>query len=340
MGAHDVLADLRVVVIGGGTGSFVILNTLKRYTRHITALVNMADDGGSTGQLRDELGVLPPGDVRQCLVALSDLPELRDLFTYRFEDGGLAGHCFGNLFLTALEKTTGNFGAGVELASKVLNICGSVEPITLDSIILATRFADGTVVRGENMISQTPIGTRKGQPFWLEPESSANPKALSAIAGADIVIIAPGSVYGSLGPSLMVGGIGKALRKTKAFKLHVCNLVTKPGQTDGYTPYDFADELERLAGEEFLDAVLVNTESITPELIKRYASDGENPVDVAIKSAQDHHYKIEGAPLLGNKKWKKATQKGDALAHQRSLIRHDGDAVIKAIANLYQEKTN
>lgn len=328
-------SDLRVAVIGGGTGSFVILNALKKYTRHITALVTMADDGGSTGVLRDELGVLPPGDVRQCLVALSDSPELRDLFTYRFEEGTLKGHCFGNLFLTALEKTTGNFAEGIELASKVLNICGRVEPVTLDNITLATQFADGKTIKGENVISQTPIGIQKGQRFWLEPAAKANPEALAAIIKADIVVIAPGSVYGSLGPSLMVGGIGKALRDTSALKLQVCNLVTKPGQTDGYAPSDFAAELERLAGEEFIDVVLVNTEPITPDLVERYANDGENPVDVMAKAPAGIHYVIEGAPLLGNKKWDTATRKGDALAHQRSLIRHDGDAVVGAMIDIY-----
>jgi uncharacterized cofD-like protein len=329
---------LKVVVIGGGTGSFVILNALKKYTQDIVALVSMADDGGSTGLLRDELGTLPPGDVRQCLVALSDSPELRDLFTYRFDEGTLAGHSLGNLFLTALEKTTGNFGAAVELASKVLNICGSVEPITLDNITLATKFANGRVVKGENLISQTPIGIKKGQVFWLEPAAAANPKALAAIAHADMVIIAPGSVYGSLGPSLMVGGIGRALKDSKALKLHVCNLVTKPGQSDGYTPYDFADELQRLAGERFLDVVLVNTESITPDLVKRYASDGEKPVDVTASAPTGVSYKIIGVPLLGNKKWDIAAQNGDALAHQRSLIRHDGDAVVRAILDVYSNQ--
>lgn len=326
----------KIAVIGGGTGSFVLLSALKDKACDIAALVNMVDDGGSTGALRDELGVLPPGDVRQCLVALSDTPELRDVFTYRFDEGTLKGHTLGNIFLTALEKMTGSFGAGVEVASDVLSIKGTVEPITLDNITLATQLANKRIVRGENAISQTAIGIKKGQPFWLEPNAEPNPRALAAINQADIVVIAPGSLYGSLGPSLLVGGIGQALKKTKALKVFVCNLVTKPGQTHGYTPYDFAEELERLAGEPFLDVVLVNTEPLPADLVARYMGDGEEPVDVTAEPPADVHYMVVGAPLLGNTKWSGKRQKGDALAGQRSLIRHDGDAVADAILTIYK----
>src|SRR5690606_24945134 len=149
--------DLKIAVIGGGTGSFTLLSGLKEYTPLLTALVNMADDGGSTGQLRDELGVLPPGDVRQCLVALSDAPKLRDLFNYRFEDGSLKGHAFGNLFLTALEKMTGNFAEGVELAAEVLNITGNVEPITLSNVTLMMRTKANGETRGEFSIGESNL---------------------------------------------------------------------------------------------------------------------------------------------------------------------------------------
>lgn len=157
----------KIVVIGGGTGSFTVLTGLKHYVSHITALVNMADDGGSTGILRDELGALPPGDVRQCLVALSDSPKVRDLFNYRFEEGSLKGHAFGNLFLSALEKMTGNFAEGVELASEVLNITGRVEPITLDNVTLCAEGRDGTCVRGEFTIAHHELAERPR--IWLDP---------------------------------------------------------------------------------------------------------------------------------------------------------------------------
>mgnify|MGYP003380649138 CR=1 FL=1 len=333
MAQRERQRDLKIAVIGGGTGSFMLLQALKKYTSDIAALVNMVDDGGSTGVLRDELGVLPPGDVRQCLVALSEAPEMRDLFTYRFDEGSLGGHSFGNLFLTALQKMTGSFGQGVELAGEVLNITGTVEPITLENITLLTEFADGKVLRGENLISQTPVGIKKGQKFWLEPAVQANPRALAAINQADIVVIAPGSLYGSLGPALMVPGVGRALKNTRALIVYVCNLVTKPGQTSGYSVVDFASELERLAGGPFLDAVLVNTQPITKRLVKSYSGQQELPVALPA-NLKDIHYKVVGAPLLGKAK-SVSLQKGDSLAHQRSLIRHDGDLVVKAVLNIY-----
>ena len=239
--------ELKIAVIGGGTGSFTLLSALKDHTSQIAALVNMADDGGSTGQLRDELGALPPGDVRQCLVALSDSPKVRDLFNYRFEEGTLQGHAFGNLFLTALEKMTGSFAEGVDLASEVLNIKGIVEPITLSNVHLAMKDEKGETVHGEFAIADRDFKSSRPE-MWLEPLAEPNPRAIKAIETADIVVIAPGNLYGSLAPALIVPGIGEALERSSAFKVYVCNLVTKPGQTDGFKVSDFADEIERFAG--------------------------------------------------------------------------------------------
>ena len=160
MSMHPIMKGPRVVVIGGGTGSFTILSVLKHYVRDITALVNMSDDGGSTGQLRDELGVLPPGDVRQCLVALSDSPRVRDLFNYRFDEGSLKGHAVGNLFLTALEKMTGSFAEAVEEASSVLNITGQVEPMTLDPVTLSLEYDDGSSLEGQFHVTHADLKVR------------------------------------------------------------------------------------------------------------------------------------------------------------------------------------
>ncbi len=256
-------AGLKIAVIGGGTGSFMLLSALKEHTQSLAALVNMADDGGSTGVLRDELGALPPGDVRQCLVALSNTPELRELFNYRFDEGSLKGHAFGNLFLTALEKMTGNFATSVEMAGEVLNITGVVEPITLTDVRLVMRDKTGRQTHGESKIGYMNFAHKKPD-LWLEPRAEANPRAIAAIAQADLVIIAPGNLYGSLAPALVVPGVGKALAKCKALKLYVCNLVTKPGQTDGYTVSDFADELERLAGRRFFIDVMKKLEHVNP----------------------------------------------------------------------------
>jgi uncharacterized cofD-like protein len=326
--------DVKIAVIGGGTGSFTLLSALKDHTSQIAALVNMADDGGSTGVLRDELGALPPGDVRQCLVALSRTPQIRDLFNYRFEEGSIKGHAFGNLFLTALEKMTGSFSEGVELASRVLNITGIVEPITESNVKLAMRTKDGAEVHGEFEIAHQRFSGERPE-FWLEPEAAPTPRALKAIEQADMVVIAPGNLYGSLAPALIVPGIGEALRNTKAFVVYVCNLVTKPGQTDNFSVTDFADEIERLSGGRMLDAVLFNTEQPTDDLLQRYANDGELSVLYDEKKLHRAHYIAAGAPLLAGTVWKN-TNKSDPIAAQRTLIRHDSEAVAKALFELYQ----
>lgn len=326
--------NLKIAVIGGGTGSFTLLSALKNYTNRLSALVNMADDGGSTGKLRDELGVLPPGDVRQCLVALSNTPEMRDLFNYRFDEGSLSGHAFGNLFLTALEKMTGDFATGLELASGVLNITGVVEPITLTNVRLAMCGKDGNKRLGEFEIAHCSFGDERPE-FWLEPEAEANPKAIASIKNADIVVIAPGNLYGSLAPALVVPGIGKALAETKALKVYVCNLVTKPGQTDGYEVDDFVDEIERLAGVQFLDAVLFNTEKPSDELLAKYAADGELAVKYDLEKLRKERYIAVGANLVSGTIWQN-TNKADPIAATRTLIRHDPGATADGIIKLYE----
>lgn len=326
------VSGAKFVVIGGGTGSFTVLSGLKTYVKDITALVNMADDGGSTGQLRDELGALPPGDVRQCLVALSDTPKVRDLFNYRFEEGSLKGHAFGNLFLSALEKMTGNFAEAVEMASTVLNITGRVEPITMSNVTLCAEGADGAPIRGENMIAHERLADRPK--IWLEPDATANPAAIDAIMNADVVVVAPGNLYGSLGPALVVPGIGKALCETKATRVYVSNLVTKPGSTDGFKVHDFADELERLAGGRFLDYVIYNTRKPSDELLERYAHEGEYGVDSDVEAFEARPWSAVGARLVAADLWDGA-QSSDPLAHTRSFIRHDPDAIARQLMRIY-----
>lgn len=326
---------IKIAVIGGGTGSFMLLSALKHHTSHITALVNMADDGGSTGQLRDELGVLPPGDVRQCLVALSESPKVRDLFNYRFEDGSVKGHAFGNLFLTALEKMTGDFTEAVELASEVLNITGTVEPITLTNMKLILEQSDGVRVYGEDTIGHTMFKSKRPT-LLLDPVAEPSVRALEAIRSADMVVIAPGNLYGSLAPALLVDGIGEALAETKAKKVYVCNLVTKLGQTDGFAVHDFADEIERLAGTSFLDAVLYNTEPPSDDLMSRYAKEGETPVlSIDGEPRSGAAYRLFGKPLLSGEIWQGGSS-ADPIAGARTLIRHDSEAVAGALMEIYE----
>jgi hypothetical protein len=292
------------------------------------------DDGGSTGQLRDELGVLPAGDVRQCLVALSTSPKVRDLFNYRFDEGSMKGHAFGNLFMAALEKMTGNFTEAVKVAGEVLNIRGRVEPITFDNITLVTRLADGTVVRGQHEAESLiiPVGERP----WLdlEPTARINPQARQAILSADLVVIAPGLLYGSLAPALLVSGVTRALAETKAKKVYVCNLVNKPGQTDEFTVADYASEIERFAGVK-LDHVLYNDHRPSQELIDRYAKDGELLVEWNKEELKKKHFYASGKRLIADEVWENTNAASDPLAAQRSLIRHDADRVARELMRIY-----
>lgn len=321
----------KLVVIGGGTGSFTVLSALRDHISDITALVNMADDGGSTGVLRDELGVLPPGDVRQCLVALSEAPqELRDLFNYRFSEGSLKGHSFGNLFLSAVQKKTNNFGEAVRMASDVLRIKGQVLPITLDNVRLAISWDDGTMVHGEGRIDIMHFVKEKGRPtLHLQPKGTLNPAARHAIVAADAIIIAPGDLYTSLGPLLIVAGVAETLLHSRATKIYVSNLVEKPGQTSGFSVADHAAEIEHFVGTPFIDYVLYNTARPDPELFEKYAKKGELLVRADKREFTGKHYKAVGVPLIASDRAQ--AHAGDLLAAHRSYIRHDAKALLHAI---------
>lgn len=329
-------SDLKFVVIGGGTGSFTVLRGLREHTSNITALVSMADDGGSTGVLRDELGVLPPGDIRQCLVALSDSSQqqqLRDLFNFRFEEGSLSGHSFGNLFLSAVEKMTNDFNEAVRVAGDLLKIKGRVMPITLDNVRLAIRWGDVTV-RGEGAIDVMDFANHKGTrpDLFLEPGAVINPAAAEAIQEADVVVIAPGDIYTSLGPLLVVDGVAEALATTKAKKIYIANLVVNPRQTKGFTISDHVAELERFAGRPFIDCVLYNTEKPDPQVFARYAKAGEDLVVMDNSQVAGKHYTVAGRSLLS--KDHVHIRAGDKLANHRSLIRHDSAVLAKTLLDL------
>lgn len=328
------MIQAKCVVIGGGTGSFSVLSGLKHQISDIAALVSMADDGGSTGMLRDDMGVLPPGDVRKCLVALSDAPqELRELFNYRYENGGLQGHSFGNLFLSTVEKMTNNFADAVRIAGDVLRINGRVIPITLTDVRLAIAWSDGTVVRGEGRIDVMKFVKDRGLPqLYLEPEAALNPEAQEAIMQADIIVIAPGDLYTSLGPLLVVPGVAEALAKTKAKKVYVCNLVSKPGQTDGLTVAGHAAEIERFAGGKIIDHVLYNTAAPPDYLVEKYMSQGELPIEAVAAEFRGKHYRAIGVSLIADNA--APVQKSDPLAAHRTFIRHDGEALARAVLEL------
>lgn len=325
---HQIMKN--IVVIGGGTGSFTLLSGLKSYPLQLTALVSMADDGGSTGVLRDEYGVLPPGDIRQCLVALSTTPSLRDLFDYRFSDGTFAGHSFGNVFLSTAEKMTGSFERAVDLASEVLAVSGRVLPITTTDTKLVHVDADGTKTVGEYKIAHSRLNE---QPLLsLDPVATITPRAKKAIAEADIVVIAPGNLYGSLAPALLVRGVQQALESTQAKIVYVCNLVTKPKQTDHFKVHDYVDEIERFIGASCIDVVIYNTDEPPPSLLKKYTRDGEFIVDFDLDIMHTKHYKAVGVPLIDAQPV--TAHVGDAIARSRTLIRHNSRVVAELLLSL------
>ena len=327
------MKNKKIVTIGGGTGSFTLLSGLKKYAVDISAIVSMADDGGSTGVLRDELGVLPPGDVRQCLVALSDSPEmLRNLMNYRFDQGGLNGHTFGNLFLSALEKINKSFTHGVEQAIKILDVKGEVIPVSDESMRLYIELNDGKVLVGENNLDHNEdireIGIRK---VFLKPQVKAYKKALERIGSADVIVIGPGDLYGSVLPIFLVKDITDAIKKSKAKIIYNCNLTNKKGQTENFTIDHYVQILERYIGKGKIDFVTFNNKKIPISLVKKYENrEGRGSVIIFEKGEKKQNsYKIVMADLL---RQEEVLEKiGDLISGTRSFIRHDSDKLAKVL---------
>jgi uncharacterized cofD-like protein len=319
----------KIVVIGGGTGTFTVLSGLKKYPVELSAIVSMADDGGSTGVLRDELGVLPPGDIRQCLVALSHSSKtLRELFSYRFEAGGLAGHSFGNLFLSALEKIHGNFEDAVLEAGRLLGVRGAVIPVTLEKTRLLAELENGEVLRGEHVIDETrPTGNLRIRKVWLEPSVHATYRAVQAIESADLIVMGPGDLYTSIIPNLLVQGIAEALRRTSAKILYVVNLMTKFGQTNNFTAKEFLNVIESFVGKNIVDYVMVNTAKPGEKLLGIYAEQKEFFVEPRIDELRQAGYKVVEDNFVNRVVFEKSS--ADTL--KRSLIRHDYEKLAQAI---------
>lgn len=325
----------KIVTIGGGTGSFMLLSGLREYPVEITAIVSMADDGGSTGVLRDELGVLPPGDVRQCLVALSHSSEmLRELMNYRFQEGGLSGHSFGNLFLSALEKTTGSFTRGVAEAAQILNVKGEVVPVTGTDTDLEVELADGTILEGEHEINTSKrlgrVGIKKA---FLTPKAKANPRAIEKILEADLIVIGPGNHYCSIIPNLLVSGISEAIMRSKAKVVYNCNLVNKKGHTDGYGVHDYVADINQYLGGERIDFVTYNKKRPREEVLERYRKEEDSEL-VAFEQPEQKRYRVIASDFLNTKRV--VRQKGDTIDAVRSYIRHDANKLAKTLIMLLE----
>lgn len=307
-----------VVVLGGGTGLSVLLRGIKKATDNITAIVSVGDDGGSSGRLRSDLGMFPPGDLRQCLVALADAePMMQKLFEHRFSgNGGLAGHSFGNLFIAAMYEVQGDAELALQASSKVLAVRGQVLPATSEAIRLTATFCDGSVVEGE---SQIPLcGKCIDRVNILPADVLPVRSALEAIRDADACIIGPGSLYTSVLPNLLVRGIADELRRTKAVKIYVCNVMTQPGETDGYTASRHVKTILDHVGPGVIDYVVVNAQGVAPALRDRYASQGASPVEADIEAIEALGVRAVRANII----------------NETDLVRHDPERLARTIMDM------
>jgi uncharacterized cofD-like protein len=304
-GLVDMLLDRRrlnrgpkIVVVGGGTGLSTLLRGLKEYSSNITAIVTVADDGGSSGRLRREIGVLPPGDIRNCLAALADEEELlTELFQYRFEAGdGLAGHSFGNLFLTVMSEITGDLEQAATASSKVLAISGKVLPSTLSDVSLWAEMEDGRLIEGESNI---PVAKGKIKSIGCIPaDPPALPAAITAIDEAEYIIIGPGSLYTSIIPNLLVPQIRDAIANANVPRIYVCNIMTQPGETEGYSVADHIREIDRISKRKLFDAVLVHRKPPSSLSLQRYALENSRPVTLDRQEVAELNRRIVMANVM------------------------------------------
>ena len=291
---HKVSQGPEIVAIGGGTGLSTLLSGLKYYTRNITAIVTVTDEGGSSGRLRGEWGVLPPGDIRNCMLALAeDDSSLNRLLNYRFDRGELKGHSMGNLILLAATEMTGDFRKAVEELNRLLAIRGKVIPVTNESVVLCAATADGDLLRGELDIASR--GSRI-ESIWIEPDDArAFPEALAAIENADAVVLGPGSLFTSIIPNLMFREVSEALKRTAAPKIYITNLMTQPGETDGMTLMDHIRWITRASGT-IPDYILVNDEEVPSTLLATYRAAGASPL--SLNEENERTLSLMGSKLI------------------------------------------
>ena len=307
-----------ITVIGGGTGLSTLLRGMKYITSNCNAVVTVADDGGSSGRLRKEMGIIPPGDLRNCLVALADRePLMERIMQFRFNDGSpLAGHNFGNLFIAAMAEAEGSMEAGLAATSQILNVRGKVIPSTLSDIRLKAEMTDGTLIEGE---SEIPKAHKRIRRVGIEPSNvQAARSAVDAIMKADVLILGPGSLYTSVIPNLMVEGIREAVLRSDAVKIYVCNVMTQPGETDGYGAFEHVQALITHAGAQFLDYVIVNDQNVTETQLAQYQLKGSIPVTPDIKKIERLGIKVVPKSLISNK----------------DLVRHNPQKLAQAVISL------
>ncbi|MGL5328895.1 MAG: gluconeogenesis factor YvcK family protein [Peptostreptococcaceae bacterium] len=315
----------KVVVIGGGTGQSIFLRGLKHYTQNITAIVTVADDGGGSGVLREDLGMLPPGDIRNCLLALANIePTMNEVMQYRFQDGNLKGQSFGNLFIAAMNGLYGNFETAVYKMSEIFAITGRVLPVTLEDVNLIAKLKDGSIIKGESNI---PKGV-KAQKSDIE-RISLDPvdvkplhEVIASIQEADIIVIGPGSLYTSIIPNLLVKGVTRAIKKSKAPKVYISNVMTQPGETENYNVINHINAIYNHTGKGLIDYIIVNNEILPKNVFEKYKKDGAK--QVLLDEVQNKELKEMGIKVIED----------NLVEVKKNYIRHDAKHMANIIVNL------
>ena len=312
--------DKKIVVVGGGTGLSTMLRGIKKYTENITAIVTVADDGGGSGVLRDEMGMLPPGDIRNCILALAQTePLMEKLLSYRFSEGSLSGQSFGNLFLAAMNGICDDFVNAVKNVSDVLKVKGTVLPVTLEDVHINAHLYDGSVIKGECNISEgLKTGNKRIEKIELVPSNATILKeAKDAIENADLIILGPGSIYTSIIPNLIVNGVSQAIKKSSAKVVYVCNIMSQPGESDKMTAFDHVKAIYNHSSERIIDICIVNVQEIPEQMKQNYKLGNSSEVLV-----DEHQFKENGIRLI----------KGELISiKDGKYVRHNYDELARII---------
>lgn len=315
----------KVVVIGGGTGLSNLLRGLKQFTSNLTAVVTVADNGGGSGILRREMKMLPPGDIRNCILALANTETiLTQLLQYRFTEGSLKGQSFGNLFLAAMNGISESFEEAVKKMSDVLAITGKVLPVTLEEVHLCAKLADGEIIQGETeIVEECRLHNRTIQEIYLSPENvKANKEVLEAIEQADFIILGPGSLYTSIIPNLLIEEVAKAVGSTQGEVIYISNVMTQPGETDGYSVEKHLEAIEKYIDRNVIRYIVLNSQNIPRDLIERYGQEGSEPVSYDSKNLTEQGYILLEGPIISLKE---------------DLIRHHSKSLAKLLATLFEK---
>lgn len=315
--------DIKIAAIGGGTGLSMLLAGLKKYTHNVTAIVTVADDGGSSGRLRSDLGMCAPGDIRNCINALAN-SEFRDILNYRFTDGALKGHSFGNIWLAALNGMSESFEDAVRIMNRQMNVDGEVMPVTNESVNLKAYLENGDTISGESKIGHRQALVSAIDRIEIEPNAPEPVgEVINRIKDADIIVMGPGSLYTSIIPNLLVSEVVETIKKSHARKIYVCNIMTQPGETDNYSVWDHLKAIEKHSYEGIVDYIIANNTKVNDEILERYKKEGGTPVELDKDAFSNTYTKLIEA---------------DLLSEDLRYVKHDCDKIAKLIMELYKEE--